>query len=136
MAMMRSLLVLVALFVVTGSVSACGGDDEAPATEAATTTTALLTSDALPVLVAEVVVPAGTDAGAALRDGLLRQDTVTRAQFPEDAIVSSELIDGMVAATDIGPGAIITAGMFVDPRDPAPTTVTPAIGPASTAPPP
>jgi hypothetical protein len=121
MRMIRLVSMLVSALVAAALLAGCaggGGSDEAD--DDAPTTTALLTADALPVLVADVLVPAGTDAGAALRDGLLREDTVTRAQFPEDAIVSLELIEGYVAADDIGAGTIITAGMFVAPREAAP----------------
>lgn len=70
------------------------------------------------MLVADEAIPAGTDAAAALADGRLRSTTVTRDQFPEDAIVSAELIEDKVAADDLLAGTIITAGMFVDPTSP------------------
>jgi flagella basal body P-ring formation protein FlgA len=98
---------------------ACGGGgDGDPDPDAGPAPTTALTSDALPVLVAEREIPAGTDAAAALADGSLREDTVRRDQFPEDAIVSAELIEDKVAAQDLVPGTIVTVGMFVDPTSP------------------
>jgi flagella basal body P-ring formation protein FlgA len=85
-----------------------------------TSSSLALSAEELPVLVASERIPAGTDAAAALADGRLREDTVTRAQFPENAIVSAELIEDKVAAETLLPGTIILAGMFVDPT--APTT--------------
>lgn len=99
----------------------CGGTEPDPAADEDTTTTgpAVLDPDRLPVLVAARPIAAGTEATTALEQGWLEATTVTRAQFPEDAVVTVELIDDLVAAQDIGEGTIITAGMFV-PTRPAP----------------
>jgi flagella basal body P-ring formation protein FlgA len=96
--------------------AACGGDDDSSGDGEGATTSAL-TPDALPVLVADERIPAGTDAAAALDDGRIREERVARDQFPEDAIVSAELIEDKVAAAELLPGTIITAGMFVDPTE-------------------
>lgn len=106
-------------------VAGCGdGDSGTPGRAAATTTTTFLTADALPVFVASQPIPAGTAAETALEEGWLLPDTVTRAQFPEDAVVSEELLDATVAAADVGEGTIVTIGMFVSPSDADITTNT------------
>jgi flagella basal body P-ring formation protein FlgA len=111
----RAAVVLVAVLALAGATTACG--DDGPSSGDGGTTTSALSPDALPVFIANERIPAGTDAAAALDDGRLREERVSRDQFPEDAIVSAELIEDKVAAEDLPPGTIITAGMFVEPTD-------------------
>lgn len=111
------LLAALLLVVLAPAVGGCGdGGDDGGDAGSTTTLPEVVSADALPVLVAAAPIPAGTEATVALEEGLLEEDTVTRAQFPEDAIVTIELIEGQVASGDIGEGAIITAGMFVERR--------------------
>jgi len=113
------------VLVATGALFGGCADDgnDPPGDAAATTTTTFLTADALPVFVASQPIPAGTSAETALDEGWLQPDSVTRAQFPEDAVVSAELLEGTVASNDVGAGAIVTIGMFVSPS--APTSAAP-----------
>jgi hypothetical protein len=132
--MARVALVLLAIVL---TFPACGdGDPEEPA-DGTEGPTSALSSDRLPVLIVARPVPAGTEATAALGEGLLREDVVTRAQFPENAIVSIELVDGMVATQELSEGTIVLAGMFLPPAatstDGSGTTTAPATAPASTA---
>jgi flagella basal body P-ring formation protein FlgA len=101
---------------------ACSDGDDGGRRPEATTTTVVLSADELPVFVATAPIPAGTEAARAVDDGLLRAETVTQDQFPDDAIVTLELIEGKVAADDLAPGTIVTAGMFVDPTPAGPDT--------------
>ena len=92
----------------------CSDEPAEPALEggATTTTTPLLTPDAIPVLRAAALIPTGTEAGDALADGLIEATTVPRGAFPEDGVVTVELIEGRVARLDIAEGTVLTLGMF------------------------
>jgi hypothetical protein len=99
------------------AVSGCAGDDREPGTtsvEAPTTDTTILvlTPDAIPVLQAAALVPAGTEARAAFDDGLIEPTTVTRADFPLDGVVTIELIEGRTAIADIPAGTVLRLGLF------------------------
>ncbi len=54
--------------------------------------------------------------------GSIQEATATRAEFPEDAVIDSKLIDGMVAAQLIPRDSIITAGMFATQDGASPTS--------------
>jgi flagella basal body P-ring formation protein FlgA len=77
------------------------------------TTTQILTADELPVYVATVDIPVGTEALVALDAGQLESATATRAQFPENAIVNIELIADAESLEPIAAGTVITADMFI-----------------------
>jgi pilus assembly protein CpaB len=69
---------------------------------------------AVTVLVAVKKVPAGTTAGNAERDGLLRPTVLPAETVPADAVteVAADL-SGLVAGGDIQPGQLLLRGMFV-----------------------
>jgi hypothetical protein len=132
----RPLGLVLLLLVAVGLLAGCTDDGDAPPGDAAaTSTTTFLTADALPVFVASRPIPAGTSAETALDEGWLQPDSVTRAQFPEDAVVSAELLEGTVASNDVGAGAIVTIGMFVSPSSPtSPVVTNPTLPPDATQP--
>jgi Flp pilus assembly protein CpaB len=71
-----------------------------------------LSPDALPVLVSTRTIPAGTTGEDAVGRGFVKADTRPRAEFPEDAIVTTSLLRGRVARKDIPAGVVITGTMF------------------------
>lgn len=107
------------LTIVSTTGVACRDDRDNPTSSTADvpttdTTIPVLTPDAIPVLRAVAVVPAGTEARDALEADLIEPTTVTRADFPADGVVTIELIDGRTAADDIPAGAILRLSMFTD----------------------
>lgn len=78
-----------------------------------------LSPDSLPVLIATTEISPGTPVATAIEDGSIEESTATRAEFPEDAIIDVELIEGMVAAQRIPRDSIITVGMFVPQDNPS-----------------
>ncbi len=114
-------IVLAMTLALGATATGCGGEDPDPSPGGTTASTgpAVLDPDRLPVLVATRAIAAGTEGTAAAEQGWLEVTTVTRAQFPEDAVVSVALVEGLVATQDIVEGTIVTAGMFI-PARPAP----------------
>jgi hypothetical protein len=107
---------LVVLLSATGVACSDDAGDTTATTAAAPTTDStvpVLSPDAIPVLEAAAVVPAGTEARDAVDAGLVVATTVARDEFPPDGVVTVELIEGRRAAVDIPAGTILTLAMFV-----------------------
>lgn len=74
------------------------------------------TSDGADGLVRSVApVARGTTAETAWGAGRLELAQVTEGEIPEFPITSPDQLDGLVAAYDISPGTVLSAGMFVTP---------------------
>ena len=75
---------------------------------------ALAGKQAVTVLLAAKKVPAGTSAGDAQRDGLLRAEAMPAETIPPDAVtdVTGDL-SPLVASADIQPGQLLLRAMFV-----------------------
>ncbi len=124
-----ALLLVAVLTAVVPTAVSCS-DPESSKTPVSETTTSgdqdqpagALSPDRLPVLIARSAIPAGTPAATAIDEGLIQEATATRAEFPEDAVIDSKLIDGMVAAQLIPRDSIITAGMFATQDGESPTS--------------
>lgn len=81
---------------------------------------ALAGKDAVTVLVADQLVPAGTTAGDAQRAGVLRAEPMPLDSVPADALgeVGPD-VTPLVAGADIQPGQLLLRSLFVD-RKPVP----------------
>ena len=74
-------------------------------------TTIALTADRLPVIVATQAIPRGTPA-VEIDDGDVEAQTVTRANFPADAVIDLTLLEGTVTRLPIEPGAVLRHAHF------------------------
>ncbi len=68
---------------------------------------------AVRVLVAQQQIPAGTAAGAALRDGLLTSEVLPASSVPADALGSVTGLDTLVASAAIPSGQVLLRPMLV-----------------------
>ncbi len=75
---------------------------------------ALAGQQAVSVLVAGQLIPSGTSAGTALRDGLLTSQRLPAAAVPADALRSITAgLSGLVMSADIQPGQLLLRPMLV-----------------------
>ena len=75
---------------------------------------AIAGKQAVPVLVANALVPAGTAAGDASRRGLLRTERMPRDTVSNDALTAVDAgVAQLVAGADIQPGQLVLRSMFV-----------------------
>ena len=75
---------------------------------------ALAGQKAVTVLVAQSLVPSGTSASAALRDGLLTSQTLPAVSVPSDAVRSlTPDLSNLVMSSDVQPGQLLLRPMLV-----------------------
>lgn len=99
----------VAALLLVLSLTSCGDDGNSDATS----TTVALTADELPVIVAVEAIPRGTPASE-IDEGDVEAQTVTRAEFPADAVIDLTMLAEAVTRLPIEPGTPLRHAHFED----------------------